>query len=67
MTRSLHVRAYRGVLLDAGLLVSYDQIHLYYTRTRMVGRKDGNIGHDGMALLGFRVVFIGQPKHTRAR
>ena len=21
---------------------------------RMVGRKDGNIGHDGMALLGFR-------------
>ena len=23
---------------------------------RMVGRKDGNIGHDGMALLGFRTL-----------
>ena len=22
----------------------------------MVGRKDGNIGHDGMALIGFRII-----------
>ena len=28
MTRALHVRADRGVLLEAGWLVFYDQIHL---------------------------------------
>ena len=32
---------------------------------RMVGRKDGNIGHDGMALLGFRTILYVQNTYAR--